>query len=336
MDVVLYTGNGYTSSGTQTVSGLGFSPDLVWIKSRSFASNHALLDTIRGTNNILVSNTTDAERIDGTDNLTSFNSDGFSLGVDSYYAYVNRNNETYAAWTWDAGSSTVTNTQGSITSQVRANPSAGFSIVTYTGNGTAGATVGHGLGIAPSLYIVKARSTAGLDWGVYHVSTGGTQRLLLNSTAAAATNVGYWNNTSPTSTTFSLGTFSLGNLNGTTYVAYCFASVESYSAFGSYTGNGLADGPFVFCNFRPRWVIWKNTTNAGSWYIHDAVRSPYNVTEAGLFPNVADAENTTYTDLDILSNGFKQRRTDNDNNASGNTYIYAAFSEAAFSVARAR
>jgi hypothetical protein len=326
MDVKLYTGNG----STQTISGLGFSPDFVWLKKRNGATSHRLFDVVRGATKNLYSNTTDAEGTDST-SLSSFDSTGFSLGDNGA---VNALNDTYAAWAWDAGSSTVTNTQGSISSQVRANASAGFSIVTYTGTG-ANATVGHGLGVAPQMIIVKSRGSV-TNWGVGHTSIGWANALRLNTTDASSAQATFWNSTAPTSTVFSIGTGPSTNNNGDSIVAYCFAPVAGYSAFGSYTGNGSTDGPFVYTGFRPRWVMWKNITSAGSWYIHDAARSSYNVTKAALFPNLSDAENSTYSDLDILSNGFKQRRTDSDNNASGNTYIYAAFAESPFQYARAR
>jgi hypothetical protein len=330
MDVALYTGNG----STQTISGLNFSPDLVWIKGRSGGTDHALYDAVRGVQKDLVSNSTAAETTQ-TQGLTAFNSDGFSLGT---LAKVNTSSATYAGWSWDAGTSTVTNTAGSITSQVRANASAGFSIVTYTGNGTAGATIGHGLGVNPSFVIVKSRSGSGSSyyWTCYHGSLGATKALELNSTTAAFISPGAWNNTEPTSSVFSVASNAVNNGSGSTYVAYCFAPVAGYSSFGSYTGNGSADGPFVYTGFRPRWVMWKNASSAGSWYIHDTSRSASNVTENALFPNIPDAENSTYTDLDILSNGFKQRTAASSSNASGNTYIYAAFAESPFQYARAR
>jgi hypothetical protein len=325
MDVVTYTGNG----STQTISGLEFSPDLVWIKNRAQADNHKLLDTVRGATEELESNTTDGE-VTNADGLTAFNSNGFDLGADAEY---NTNTEAYVAWTWDAGSSTVTNTDGSITSSARANPSAGFSIVTYTGNGTGGATVGHGLGVAPGMIFIKAR-TLGQWFGVYHSALGATKYLNLGTTSAAGTDGRYFN-TTPSSSVFYLGVDAENNQNAATYVAYCFAPVEGYSAFGSYTGNGSADGPFVFTNMRPRWILIKRTDTTGNWTIIDTAREGYNVDNDPLFPNTSGAETTT--DLaDILSNGFKLRSTDVSANASAGTYIYAAFAESPFQYARAR
>ncbi|NBW22168.1 MAG: hypothetical protein EBR82_80875 [Caulobacteraceae bacterium] len=329
MDVALWTGNG----GTQTISGLGFSPDFVWLKKRSGAADHYLYDQVRGATYRLYSNTTDAESTSAT-GLNAFTSDGFTLGsaID-----VNQSSNTYVAWTWDAGSSTVTNTQGSITSTVRANATAGFSVVTYTGNLTSGATVGHGLGVAPSLILVKCRSNAA-GWLVYHGSLGATKYLALEGTAAAATYSGAWSDTSPSSTVFSVGYNSSVNFTRT-YVAYCFAPVVGYSSFGSYTGNGSSDGPFVYTGFRPKFVLVKNITTAGTfWGIMDSARDPYNAGGRLLYPNSSIAEEdytTSYPD-DFLSNGFKPRNAGTVFNSSGSTYIYAAFAESPFNYARAR
>jgi hypothetical protein len=337
-DVKLYTGNG----STQTISGLGFSPDFVWIKNRSAGDYHRLNDIIRGANRHLFSNTTDAEVVnDANGYLSAFTSDGFSLTSGTG---VNASGNSYAAWCWDAGSSTVTNTQGSISSQVRANATAGFSIVTYTGTG-ANATVGHGLGVAPSMVIVKSRNAAN-DWAVYHAANTAapaTDYLLLNSTEATADDNTYWNDTAPTSTVFSIGTNADVNTNTTTYVAYCFAPVNSYSAFGSYTGNGSADGPFVYTGFRPRWIMIKplyqydgggSTVNSTAWYIYDSARGTYNGNGAILGANNSYAEENNATDIDFLSNGFKLRNTRAVNTSNG--AIYAAFAEAPFNYARAR
>lgn len=332
-DVKLYTGNG----GTQTISGLGFSPDLVWTKNRTRGTaNHAMYDTVRGRDPVLASNTAAAELTgaSSTQDLTSFNSDGFSLGT-VYNGDLNRSTEPYVAWAWDAGSSTVTNTQGSITSSVRANASAGFSIVTYTGTG-ANATVGHGLGVAPSLIIVKQRTNATTtNWAVRHSALANTEYLLLNTTAAKATGATYWNSSSPTNSNFSLGTAADVNANNGTYVAYLWAPVSGYSAFGSYTGNGSTDGPFVFTNMRPRWILVKRTDTTGNWTIIDTARLGYNVDNNPLYPNLADAEGTADL-VDILSNGFKLRSTDASVNANTGAYAYAALAEFPFAYARAR
>ena len=329
MDVVTYTGTG----ASRSITGLNFSPDWVWIKSRSNgAYHHRLVDTVRGATKEIYSNLTNAE---GTDpvGLTDFNSDGFTLGSSNEY---NASGQTFVGWTWDAGSSTVTNTQGSITSQVRANASAGFSIVTYTGTG-ANATIGHGLGVAPQMIIAKRRNAV-QDWVVYHKSAGVVGTLFLNLASSFVPTSNVWDSTLNTSSVFQIYTASEINSSGGTYVAYCFAPVAGYSSFGSYTGNGSADGPFVFCNFRPRWVMIKRATgDADDWQIRDTSRSPYNTMQETLFANLSNAEATlTDRNTDNLSNGFKLRGTDPENNASGATYIYAAFAESPFQYARAR
>ena len=326
MDVVLYTGNG----STQTISGLAFSPDFVWYKSRvSAVFNHGLFDIVRGAQNFLASNSTAAE-LGSIAGVSAFNSDGFTLGSD---AGGNTSTASMVAWAWDAGTSTVTNTAGSITSQVRANVSAGFSVVTYTAPSSGAWTTGHGLGVAPQFIITKSRSNA-YSWGTYHVSIGNTGRLDLNTTnAVTTTQNAAWNNTSPTSTVFSVGSDWAGS--GITYVAYCFAPVVGYSSFGSYVGNGSSDGVFVYTGFRPRWIMLKRSDSTESWIIIDAVRDAYNLSANNLFPNLSIAEQGSAS-LDILSNGFKLRSTTTGGNVSGGTYIFAAFAESPFQYARAR
>jgi hypothetical protein len=326
MDVKLYTGNG----GTQTISGLGFSPDLVWMKIRNKAYDHRLIDVVRGGNKTLYSSLTNAEATE-TDTITAFNSDGWTMGGN---IGINESSSTFAAWTWDAGTTTVSNTQGSITSQCRTSVSSGFSIVTYTGNGTSGATVGHGLGVAPSLILVKCRSNAA-GWLVYHSSLGATQYLALESTAAAASYSGAWNNTAPTSTLFSVGNDNSVNTSARTYVAYCFAPVVGYSSFGSYVGNNNPNGPFIYTGFRPRFILIKNISEVKNWLIYDTARDSYNVGQSYLAPNLSNAEATITTSIDILSNGFKLRYDDGSFNGTG-TQIYAAFAESPFQYARAR
>ena len=327
MDVALYTGTG----AAQSITGLAFNPDFVWLKRRSSAQAHYLYDVIRGTSSVLYSDGTDAEQSIST-GLTSFNSDGFSLGS---LSGVNASSSTYVGWAWDAGTTTVSNTAGSITSQVRANASAGFSVVTYTGNGTAGATIGHGLGVAPGLIIIKERSQGTGGWITYHSSIGATGALYLNLTAAVTTASGFFNNTAPASTVFSLGNSGELNDSGQTNVAYCFAPVSGYSSFGSYVGNGSSDGPMVWTGHRSRWILIKRTDAADDWNIFDTARSTYNVMGHDLLANRSDSEYTgTY--IDCLSNGFKIRETNSSRNASGGTYIYAAFAESPFQYARAR
>jgi hypothetical protein len=329
----LYTGNDTGQSITNTVNGISFQPDLLWIKARSTTYGHVLADAVRGVSAYLASEST---AVEGTNSeLTSFNSNGFTLGATGSKAR-NVSGATYVAWQWDAGTTTVTNTSGTISAQVRANPTAGFSIVTYTGTG-ANATVGHGLGVAPKMIIVFERTPGGDDHIVYHASlTSNLYSIRLNTTVTQAGPSGaYWNSTSPTSTVFSVGTSGESNQSTATYVAYCFAAVAGYSAFGSYTGNNLADGPFVYLGFRPRFIMFKDASANGVWMIMDTARNTYNVLDDGLAPNNANAESSysNTAQVDFLSNGFKIRATNANqywNNISGNTIIYAAFAESPF------
>jgi hypothetical protein len=320
-DAKLYTG----SDATLTVN-YDFGPDFVWIKSRSHGSDHSLYDIVRGTNLQLRSNSTNAE-INDTNGFNSFNTNGFTLGIDTG-DNINAASRTYAAWAWDAGGTGSSNTDGTITSTVSANPSAGFSIATYTGTGS-NASVGHGLGVTPSMCIIKQRNTA-QSWWVWHQALGNNvgannTMLELNGTAGTYAADDVFRGFTPT--VFQIGTDSGSNTNGGTYVAYCFSEVEGYSKFGSYTGNGSTDGPFVALNFRPAWVLIRQTNAISDWYLLDSTRASYNPAEPQLLANTAAAE-TPYTGWgDLLSNGFKVRRTDSAWNGSGSTYIFAAFAE---------
>jgi hypothetical protein len=324
-NTVLYTGTGSSLS----VTGTGFQPDFVWIKSRSAATDHALYDAVRGVQNQLESNTTTTETTETT-GLTAFGADGFTVGS---LAQVNTNTATYVAWQWNAGGSTVTNTSGSITSSVRASQTAGFSVVTYTGTGANG-TVGHGLSSAPQFLIVRNRDTV-YNWRVWHTALSGTQLLYLNATDATATDATMWNSTIPTSSVFSVGTNGGVNESTKRIIAYCFAAVPGFSAFGSYTGNGSTDGPFIYLGFRPAWIMIKRSDAIENWNLYDNKRNPYNVADLELYPNLSNGEGTT-ADRDFLSNGFKIRSTNAGRNASGGTYIYAAFAEIPFQFANAR
>jgi hypothetical protein len=324
---VTYTGTG-ASLG---VTGVGFQPDWTWIKSRSNALSHGLYDAVRGVQKQLISDSTATETTETT-GLTAFGSDGFTVGA---LAQLNTSAATYVAWNWKANGAGSSNTSGSITSTVSANTTSGFSVVTYTGTG-ANATVGHGLGVAPSVLIVKSRSASG-GWPFYNKILGGTKVMEINSTAAASTSATSWNNTDPTSTVFTIGTSTGTNASGTTFVAYCFATIEGYSAFGSYTGNGSTDGPFVYCGFRPAYVMIKNTAGTSDWDVFDNKRSGYNVKNDALYANATYAEDSgaTYTYLDLTSNGFKIRSSA-FNNTSANSYIFMAFAENPFKYSLAR
>ena len=331
MAATLWTGNGTSQSISNSANGVSFQPDLVWIKARSTGSyGNYSANAITGVTKYLSSDSTAAEVTAG-DVIQTFNSGGFSLSTS---VVANASAQTYVGWQWNAGGTTVTNTSGSISAQVRANPTAGFSVVTYTGTGAA-ATVGHGLGVAPDMVIIKSRSLAGENWIVYHISLGNAQQLNLNTTGAQAASTNF-NSTSPTSSVFSIGSGTAVNSNTNTYVAYCFDAVAGYSAFGSYTGNGSADGPFVYTGFRPKFIMVKRTDTAGyGWFMWDSSRNTYNVVNLYLQANASTAEQT-FASLDILSNGFKIRGAPADFNATSSTQIYAAFAEnpLKFSLAR--
>jgi len=333
-NTVLYTGNG----STQSITGVGFQPDWVWMKSRTegtanYTGHNVVQDAVRGTgtNTALVTNENYSESGTGYSNaLTAFNSDGFSLGARNQ---VNYNGDSFVAWNWLAGGSGSSNTDGTVTSTVSANPSAGFSIATFTTtlSGSGSQTFGHGLGVAPSLVIVKARSQS-YSWGVYHKSLGATKLVYLDGTSGANTATFHFNNTAPTSSVVTLG---YGSATGAAAdrVAYCFAEVEGYSKFGSYAGNGNAEGPFVWCGFRPALVIWKQATGANDrhWVIRDSVRDPDNPLQQTLYPSISTLEQTlTAQDVDFLSNGFKIKTTWDYLNTSNETYIFMAFAENPF------
>nr|BAR23397.1 hypothetical protein [uncultured Mediterranean phage uvMED] len=328
-DTLLYTGTG----ANQSISGLSFgsAPDFVWIKRRNGAGQHVLTDSVRGTSKQLFSSLANAEQT-STTGITSFDSDGFSLGTNvSPTGSTNGSSSTYAAWCWDVGTSTVSNTDGSITSSVRVSQTAGISIVGWTAS-AAGSTIGHGLNAAPEMIIAKSRTTT-QPWVVYHSALGKGGVLQLHSTAANITTYSeYWGTAEPSSTVF--GTYTGAHPwanNAGDMVAYCFAPVESYSSMGVYTGNGSADGPFVFTGFKPRFVIIKRTDASGNdWQLYDTARSTFNEMDDKLKANTSDAEIVEHP-IDFLSNGFKPRNTANGSNGSGATYIYASFASNPFS-----
>jgi hypothetical protein len=312
----LYTGT--NSSNAQT--GIGFQPDWIWFKRRDSSAQHSLFDVVRGVTKAIQSNSTDAEATI-SDALTSFDSDGFTLGADSGN-YINYNSATYASWNWKAGGAGSSNSDGDITSTVSANTDAGFSIVTHTGNGST-ATIGHGLGAVPKMIFTKKRSASD-NWFTYHESLGNGKYILLEATDAVATSSNVWNDTSPTNQVFTRG--GPANDNAATYVQYCFAEIKGFSKFGSYIGNGNADGPFVYTGFKPAFVLVKNTTASNNWFIQDTKRAGYNGANYLLKPNTSGAEDTG-THIDILSNGFKTIVSSANCNGNGNEMIYMAFAE---------
>ena len=333
-DVATFSGN----SSTQNITGLNFQPDFVWSKCRNVARSHRQNDSVRGSTREIYSDTAAAEQNDGS--ITSFISNGFSLNNATGSAY-NTSGENYVSWAWKAGGTAVTNTSGSITSQVSANPTAGFSIVTFTAPSTSQSfTVGHGLGVAPSMVIKKRRDASlGGSWWTWHIGLGDntTDYLALNTTDAEASVTNMWGTVGRTSTLLGFNV-TASCVNSETTVVYCFAQVAGYSAFGSYTGNGSADGPFVYTGFRPKFVMIKQSSASNYWWLKDSARSPTNQANLRLAPNLSDAESNdaSFNGADFLSNGFKLRGTDTTTNQSSGTYIYAAFAEAPFKYANAR
>ena len=319
----LYTGNG----STQSITGVGFQPDWTWIKNRSADQNHSLTDSVRGVTKTIRSDVTTAETTDAQ-GQTAFGSDGFTVGSEDK---INGNGNNIVAWNWKAGNSAgSSNTDGSITSTVSVNTTAGFSIIKYTATGNVG-TIGHGLGAVPKMLIFKdLDDTGGNDWYVHHTSTGVNGRLILNANNAVADNTNFLNQVLPTSTLITLGTTGQVNNVGNDFICYAFSSKIGYSKFGSYTGNGNVNGTFIYTGFKPAFVILKRTNTSNNWIMFDNKRDPYNEAIRVLFPNTSDDEDagTGANDLDFLSNGIKIREDNGECNGSGDSYIYMAFAEA--------
>ena len=340
MDATTFTGDGTNPRTIVNADNgtTGFKPDLIWQKARNQAYYGTLFDSVRGFSDTkaLYSANSASEGTYAYGYTSAANSNGFSVATgNAGNLYSNENNTTYVAWQWQAGQGTTSsNTSGSITSTVSVNTTAGFSVVTYTGTGSA-ATVGHGLGATPSMMIVKCRNTAGTDWPVYHASLGATGIVALDSTSGFITISTPWSNTAPTSSVMTIGTSGDTNGSGRTYVAYCWAPVAGFSQFGSYTGNGSTDGPFIYTGFRPKFVMIKRTSAAGYWYMYDSSRAPYNENQSIIQAQDPQAEYTGVP-IDFVSNGFKLRTTDIYANANGFNFIYMAFAENPFKYANAR
>ena len=317
-NTVLYTGNGSTNA----ITGVGFQPDWAWLKNRSSSYHHRLFDSVRGTTKNLSSNRTDVESTES--GLTSFDSDGFTLGSDGG---ANNNTDSYVAWNWLGANGTASNSDGSITSTVSANQTAGFSIVTYTSNSTSSnETVGHGLGVKPDMVIAKNRDSA-YNWDIYHTSLGYNANLIFTD---AATRSGAFGTSEPTSTVFRTSPSFTTNSTDK-YVAYCFAGKQGYSKFGSYTGNANADGPFIYTGFSPAFIIIKRTDTTAEWHMIDNKRNTFNTVNKVLSPNTNGAEATTSSNpIDFTSQGFKCRGTGTQVNADGGSFIFMAFAEHPF------
>jgi hypothetical protein len=322
-NTVLYSGN----ASTNAITGLGFKPDLIWIKGRNDSTDNRLVDSTRGVGVALKSNTDGGDVSEGN-GVTAFGTDGFTLGSETGY---NGSSINFVSWSWKAnGGTTSSNGSGSITSTVQANTKGGFSIMTYTGNGSAGATIGHGLSAKPDLIFTKRRSSS-QTWGVYHSALGATKYLALNSNAAAGTSTLFWNDTEPTDSLITFGTEGRVNANSETYVAYAWHNVEGYSRFGSYEGNINDDGPFVYTGFRPRMLWIKEADNADDWVVYDTARDPFNrgISRVLRYENpTAEFDGSTRA-IDMLSNGFKIRTSNNTINQSS-TFVYGCFGDVPF------
>ena len=317
----LYTGNNSNTAHT----GIGFQPDFVWLKVRNASGAHYLFDAVRGANKDINSNDDSAEYT-ATQNLMSFDSDGYTVGTSNS---VNTNGETMVGWNWKANGAGSANTDGSITSTVSANTTAGFSIVSYTGNGSTNQTIGHGLGAIPDFIIVKQRNTS-RNWPTYTKALGNGVAFLDVTDAwnGGGSYQNYWYVSGMTTSTFGISNNNNTNASSGTFIAYCFAEKKGYSKFGSYTGNGNADGTFVYTGMKPSFILLKMSSGTGSWNIFDNKRDTFNPTSKRLVPNLSNAEADTSTQaIDFLSNGFKLKSNNTDQNGSGSTYIYMAFAE---------
>jgi hypothetical protein len=329
---VLYTGKGSTGTdGAQSIRKVGFQPDLVWVKKRGTAGDNKLIDVVRGAGQVLESNTTDIESGE-TNNFTGFNSDGFDLGANNAGAW-NENGYGYVAWCWKAGGAAVSNTDGTITSQVSANQDAGFSIVKFTAQTSGSATVGHGLGKKPDFWIYKPHTNT-TSWYIYHKKLGPSGWVLFTTVGAVSGNTGAWGGVEPTSTVLTHGA---GLVNQGSCILYAWTEIEGYSKFGSYVGNGNADGPFVYCGFKPALVLVKPSSYTSNWVILDSSRSSTNGNTKWLYPdgNFAE-EDGAGRYIDLLSNGFKIRNGSAGTNTSNGTIIFAAFAESPFQTANAK
>ena len=315
----LYTGTGSSNA----ITGVGFQPDATWIKGRNTTYNHVFTDAVRGVTEEIYPNTTGAE-VTNAQGLTAFGSDGFTVGTDAGY---NGNTNTYVSWNWKGGTTSGIATNGSTTitpSAYSFSQTAGCSIIKYTGNGTAGAKLAHGLGATPDFFIIKGLD-ATTDWDVYHSSLGATKWLELNADGSVSTSTNRWDDTEPDSVNITLGDSTHVN-DSSAFVAYCFSAKKGYSKFSSYAANGNADGAFIYTGFRPAFILLKDTgTNA--WYLMDSKRDGYNAENKGLIPSQTSVEQAGSYGVDFLSNGFKCRTTDGWTNGSGLTYLYAAFAE---------
>ena len=320
-NVKLWTGNGNTGLA---ITGLNFKPDLTWIKERNQSRGHVLFDVVRGATYQFNPNS-NATNVAVAESLKTFDTDGFTVGNATS---VNENNYLYVSWNWLASNSSSSNTAGSINSTVSVNTTSGCSIVSYSANNTAGATVGHGLGVIPKMILVKESTGSVNDWVVYNASVGNTKKTILNETNAESID-NFMNDTTPTSTVFSISDASVVNRTGSTYMAYCFAEVQGFSKIGTYKANENTDGTFTYCGFKPAFVLIKQSNLARDWYMYDNKRNTFNVINKEINANNSGAEDTGDA-IDFLSNGFKIRTTGASLNDAGGTYLYMCFAENPF------
>jgi len=328
----------YSGNAGEHVITTGVEPDLIWFKRTDASQNHALMDGVRGWDKVMYPNLTNAEGTE-TSSIT-IQSDGFTIPDSSYGGAYNNSGSDYVVWNWKAGSSASGTTGGSGTSKsytAKYSADAGISIIGYEGNGAAGHEIPHHLSVAPELVICKERETAGFDWLCYAEPVGATKNIRLNLTNAAATATGFWNDTAPSASVFTVGNNGDVNFSGKDIIALCFHSIPGYSAIGSFVGNGdSSDGSFVHTGFSPAWVMFKNIDNAYSWVMYDNKRDTYNVKGDSLYADDSAAETDDTQNLDFVSNGFKFRDASYQNNYDSNTYIYLAIAESPFQYSNAR
>ena len=318
-NTVLYAGTG----SEQTVSGVNFSPGLTWLKSRSNGQPNVLSDSVRGGNKQLYTADTQAETTYGQ-YLKSFNSDGFVLGTDSG---INQSSQTFVSWNWKAGGSASNNTDGNKTISLSVNTTAGFSVGTYAGTGQ-DSTIGHGLGAVPDWLMIKNRSSGSRKWQLWHNGLTGTNKYLaIDRSDAELTDSASWDNTAHSNTVWNTYGSGEANQNGENFVCYAWTSIQGFSKFGSYTGNGNADGPFIYTGFKPAWIMTKQINGGSSWIVHDNKRDPINTVTEYFTVEENDAAGTLANSYDLCSNGFKVRTSNGDRNSNGDTFAYWAFAE---------
>ena len=318
-NTVLYTGTG----SEQTVSGVNFSPGLTWLKSRSNGQPNVLSDSVRGGNKQLYTADTQAETT-YSQYLKSFNSDGFVLGTDSG---INQSSQTFVSWNWKAGGSASNNTDGNKTISLSVNTTAGFSVGTYAGTGQ-DSTIGHGLGAVPDWLMIKNRSSGSRKWQLWHNGLTGTNKYLaIDRSGAELTDSASWDNTAHSNTVWNTYGSGEANQNGENFVCYAWTSIQGFSKFGSYTGNGNANGPFIYTGFKPAWIMTKQINGGSSWIVHDNKRDPINAVTEYFTVEEPDAAGTLANSFDLCSNGFKVRTSNGDRNSSGDSFAYWAFAE---------